>query len=300
MAAVPTPWHLGHVGAPAAHAAGWTGKGVLVGVLDTGIDATHPEFKGKTIQFAEFDTDGLRIPGPARDAGSHGTHVCALVAGRSVGVAPDASLAVAAVLTGLNAYGQNVGRLAQITSGLNWLLTTMFRGGGGDPGVDIVNASLGGVGMNDYLYAPLLTARSAPGTLMVAAIGNAGTLGAGHHGSPGNYDIVIGVGATDSSDVLAAFSDWGQAKQPSGKVVGKPDLVAPGVGVWSAFPGGGYVADDGTSMASPIVCGAAALALQRQPALSTGVAQLQARIESLTVALADPRAGRGRLDLGGL
>jgi hypothetical protein len=72
-----------------------TGAGILVGVLDTGIDATHPEFAGKTIHFAEYESAGTWVGSTARDAGNHGTHVCSLIAGTTYGVGPRADLAVA-------------------------------------------------------------------------------------------------------------------------------------------------------------------------------------------------------------
>ena len=227
---------------------------------------------------------------------AHGTHVCGLIAGRNAGVAPAADLAVAAVLTTPTAKGM-VGFLAQIVKGLNWLTTTDFRGPDADPGVDILNASLGAPGYNNYLYQALATDRLAKGTVLFGAIGNAGLQGKNHHGSPGNYDIVVGVGATDSHDQVAGFSDWGTVSQHGG--IAKPDLCAPGVEILSAIPGG-YQSMSGTSMAAPIVTGAAALLLQRSPALSADAAKLTSAILSLTTPVPDVRAGRGRLDLTGI
>src|SRR6202000_2714661 len=115
-----------------------------------------------------------------------------------------------------------VGYLAQIASGLNWLLSTAFRGPDDDPGVDVVNASFGGAGYDAYLYTPLAQARLALGTLMIAAIGNNGEHGINKHGSPGNYDITVGVGAVDRDGTVAPFSDWGTVSQHPGTA--KPDL----------------------------------------------------------------------------
>ena len=296
-AAMPNFWHQRHIALPAAQAKGLTGADVLVGVLDTGIDTAHGEFLGKTVYFEEFDRSGSPISGGvARDAGSHGTHVCGLVAGVNAGVAPSASLAVAAVLTIAGPTGMG-GGLVQIASGLNWLLTHSFRGPNNDPGVDVLNASLGASGYNAYLYSPLSAARISPGTLLIAAIGNDGRFGVNHHGSPGNYDIVVGVGAHDPSNVVAPFSDWGTVPQHSG--LAKPDLCAPGVDVWSSVPGGAYAALSGTSMASPIACGAAALCLQQNPAHALNVPALQARLLGLVAPLPGQaaRGGAGRLDL---
>lgn len=289
------PQHLDQIDVQAARQQGLDGSSVLVGVLDTGIDGAHPEFAGRRIEFAEFDENGAVISRSARDAGSHGTHVCGLLAGRTSGVAPAADLAVAAVLTRRTPLGM-VGSLIQIASGLNWLLLNEFRGPGGEPGVDVVNASLGSVPYRPYLYGPLTTARTVVATLAVAAIGNLGRRGVGGHHSPGNYDIVVGVGAVDSQDRVADFSDWGPVPQHGNRA--KPDLVAPGVGLVSAVPGGGFAADSGTSMATPLVSGAAALLLQKDSTLGLDAGRLERAILAATKPLSDPRAGRGRLDLG--
>lgn len=299
-----TPWHLGKVNVTAARAKGLNGKGVRIGVLDTGIDATHPEFLGKSISFAEFDSKGFLISTAARDSGVHGTHVSALAAGSSCGIAPAAELAVAAVLTTSTAVG-NSGFLAQILGGLNWIAQSNH----GVPGAPIsqcpiLNASLGASGYNPYLLSSLQIIRQAPAALMSAAIGNAGTLGVNKHSSPGNYDIVVGVGATDRADTAAAFSDWGLEPMSGAR---KPDLSAPGVDICSAIPGGGMGLMSGTSMAAPLIAGAAALLIQQTPALARNPAglflQLMAIVDPTPAAIPANiasgynRIGRGRLDL---
>lgn len=290
-------WHLDHIRIEAARTRGLHGGGVLVGVLDTGIDPDHPEFAGKTVHFQEFDRLGKTVGSIAYDTSDHGTHVSALIAGRRAGVAPAADIAVAAVLTIPTTQGQ-AGTLVQISRGLNWLLTESFRGPDQDPGVDILNASLGGSGYDAYLYTALATARFATGDLLVGAIGNSGRKGRDHHGSPGNYDIVLGVGAVDRHDQAADFSDWGSVPQHGGKP--KPDLSAPGVDVLSAVPGGGYASMSGTSMAAPIVTGAGALLIEQSPARAANASALEAAILALVRPPAGPRVGRGVLDLSGI
>ena len=83
------PWYLDKIHVEAARAKGRTGKGVRVGVLDTGIDAGHSEFAGKDVRFREFSHSGGVVGDAPRDSGTHGTHVCGLIAGESCGVAPD-------------------------------------------------------------------------------------------------------------------------------------------------------------------------------------------------------------------
>lgn len=294
-AADATPEHLRQIDVRAARQQGLDGSSILVGVLDTGIDDAHGEFAGKSIHFAEFDEDGFLIGQVARDASDHGTHVCGLLAGDTSGVAPGVELAVAAVLTRRTATGM-AGSLLQIASGLNWMLVTDFRGPGGDPGVDVVNASLGTVPYRPFLYAALANIRNAAGTLAIAAIGNNGRRGIGGHSSPGNYDIALGVGAVDARDRVADFSDWGPVPQHGNR--SKPDLVAPGVDLVSSVPGGGFASMSGTSMATPLVTGAAALLLQKDPTLSLDAGRLERAILAAIRPLSDPRAGRGRLDLG--
>ena len=257
------PWHLKKINVAAAQAKKLDGRGVRIGIVDTGIDASHSEFSGKSINFAEFNTSGFLISTTPRDAGSHGTHVSALAAGRTCGVAPEAELSVAAVLTHANPNGQLGGFLAQIIAGLNWLAHSNHS----SPTISIshcpiMNGSFGASGYNSYLLSSLQTVRSTPASLFGAAIGNNGRGGLNRHGSPGNYDIVPGVGATDSNDDPAPFSDWG-IEPTSGAL--KPDLSAPGVDVYSAVPGNSYGVKSGTSMAAPIVAGAAALLHSADP-----------------------------------
>jgi subtilisin family serine protease len=294
-------WHLAAINVAAARAKDLTGKGALIGVVDTGIDASHPEFSGQDIHFRAFKADGtpqmLKQP---KDYGRHGTHVAALCAGKTVGVAPDAELAVAAVLTTRLPNGKLGGYRSQIIAGMNWLA----RGGAGLPRpADIINASLGGISdVQDYIVLSDFRVR---GVAMVAAIGNDGRSGFGRHSAPGMFDCTVAVGAVDRQGVVADFSAWGQCySHPIPSSEHKPDVVAPGVGVVSAVPGAKYQPMNGTSMASPIVAGAAALLLQQNPGLRGDPEALGVRILSLTAPLPTQpngydvrRGGRGALDL---
>jgi len=305
-AATCTSWHLQKINVAAARQKNLTGSGVRVGILDTGIDSGHPEFAGKNIGFAEYDTRGFLISTTAHDAGSHGTHVAALVAGRTCGVAPQSDLAVAAVLTTSTTNGYS-GYFAQILAGLNWVAHSNHAPSGCPISqCPVINASLGSSGYNSYLYPALHTVRQAPAAQLCAAIGNDGT-SVNRHSSPANYDTVAGIGATDSGDVVALFSDWG-IEATSGAL--KPDLSAPGVDICSAVPGGGYALKSGTSMASPLVAGAAALLIQQTPTLARNPATLLTRLLRLVdhTAAVNPhnraagynRVGAGRLDLSNI
>ena len=282
------PWHLSKIGAPAYHARGITGAGVTIGIADSGIDPNHPEFLGKTVYYQAFDGAGTQLTHGAKDYGHHGTHVSGIAAGGRCGVAPAASLAIAAVLTD---DGGRKGTLAQVLAGLNWLSQTDFPTGP----VSVINASLGSKGYNDYAYQPLRDARNLQGVTVVAAIGNAGPQ-LDQHGSPGNYDCAIGVGATDDADAVAPFSDYGTVVQHGG--IHKPDLCAPGVLILSALPQATYGELGGTSMASPVVAGACALLIQERPELSFAPDGLLRAILGATIPLPQQRgSGRGRLQL---
>jgi len=272
-----------------------TGKNVNIGVLDSGIYSNHQEFEGKQIKFAEFDALGQLKGIIPRDYGTHGTHVCGLLAGNNAGVAPDVSLTVVACLT---ERGGTAGYLAQILGGLNYLLE-QGNGGNTDEKIHIINASIeSSSGYNNYLHAALNTAITEPGTLMVAAIGNNGSLGKDSDSSPGNYDLTLGIGALDENDVVASFSSWGMVAQ-SGNI-SKPDLSAPGVNLYSSLsgPGNRYFQQSGTSMASPIVAGMAALLLEREPGLLLQPLKIKQKLIDLVVAIPDAvRAGHGRINL---
>jgi subtilisin family serine protease len=281
------PWHLSKVDAPKIWAAGYKGAGTVIGILDTGIDASHHEFAGKKIAFAELTRTGHQVPGaPAHDKGNHGTHVSGIAAGATCGVAPEADLAVACVL------GAGGGTFAQIAAGIDWLASVTVDG----LDVDVINASLGITGYHVGLYVAIQRALRIDAILTVAAIGNAGARGINNHSSPGNYDIVLGIGATDASDVPAPFSDWGVVPAHGG--IPKPDIAAPGVMVLSAIPGGGFAAMSGTSMAAPCVSGAAALRIEQVPGLRGAPGSLRTDLLAhVARGTASPKTGSGRLNL---
>ena len=301
-------WHLQNINVAAAHGRGLTGQGVRIGILDTGIEDTHPEFAGKQVSFMEFDPLGFPLNASPVDRHGHGTHVAGIAAGATCGVAPQAELAVAAVLTN-NVGGNATGSLAQILSGYNWLVHQNHAPGAGPPSpCPVVNASLGMSGYDAYLYPSVKLLRDLDRSLLIVAIGNSGLSGIDNHGSPGNYDIAVGVGSVDSSGIVNDFSDWGY--EPS-HGVWKPDLCAPGDWIYSAGLGGTYIAKPGTSMAAPVVAGAAALLVQRMRPARPNVVQLHAELCQLVDptrnrqwrnvdAVGNSRIGAGRLDLSGI
>jgi subtilisin family serine protease len=229
---------------------GLSGKGILVGHLDTGVDGKHPALKKAIALFAEFDDLGREVqPAPVPfDTDDHGTHTAATIAGRPqqgrhIGVAPGADLASAIVIEGGDV-------VARVLGGMDWAVGN---------GVKILSMSLGFRGFWDdfMVLTQLLRSR---GILPVFAVGNEGP---GTSRSPGNYSEALSVGAHGRDRQVAEFSSSQRFQRTGDPIV--PDVVLPGVSVVSARPGGGYQSMDGTSMATPHLAGLAALLMEAFP-----------------------------------
>ena len=242
-------WGLEELEIPKLWEQGITGKGVLVGHLDTGADGTHPALKDAIGHFAEFDLIGEPVPGAtAHDTDEHGTHTAGTIAGRKVrstafGVAPEATLASAIVIEGGNV-------IARILAGMDWVVGL---------GARVLSMSLGLPDWHED-FLPVTRILRARGVLPVFAVGNEGP---GTSRSPGNYAEALSVGACDADDHVADFSSSQEFVRKTDPIV--PDLVAPGVDVISSVPGGGYKKMSGTSMATPHIAGLAALLLHAKP-----------------------------------
>ncbi|HZF89681.1 S8 family serine peptidase [Streptomyces sp.] len=249
------------IGTPAAWAAGLTGKGVTVAVLDTGVDASHPDLAGRisvSRSFIEGENPGEGVA----DRNGHGTHVASTVGGSGAasggaerGVAPGAALAVGKVLG-----DQGSGSESRIIAGMEWAAREV--------GADIVSMSLGSTGPSDGtdpMAQAVNTLAEETGALFVVAAGNTGAPSS--IGSPGAADAALTVGAVDSADRAAPFTSAGPRH---GDHALKPDLSAPGVGILAARSSlsagsGAYTAMSGTSMATPHVAGVAALLAEQHP-----------------------------------
>ncbi len=283
--------YLGQVKASAAWDRGLDGRGVKVAVLDTGVDADHPALAGKVSTQANFTESA-----GAADGHGHGTHVSSLIVGNGAGsdgarqgVAPAAELISGKVLAD-NGSGQE----SWVIAGMEWAAAQQ---------ADVVNLSLSSAPSrgDDPVAIALDELTADTGTLFVAAAGNRGGFGASPYtiGSPGVAASALTVGAVDAADKQASFSSEGPTL---GTYRLKPDVVAPGVNILGAKAGARdgnlYVAMSGTSQATPIVAGAAALLLQQNPERTWQ--QLKAQLTNAS----DPAPifsgwthGAGRLDL---
>jgi len=280
------------VGAPTAWAAGFDGTGVTVAVLDTGIDATHPDLVtqvGGERNFVEEFEDG-------RDLVGHGTHVASIVAGtgaaengRYRGVAPGATLLDGKVCVEFGCPE------SAILAGMQWAA---------DSGADVVNMSLGGTDTPevDPIEQAVNDITAQSDVLFVIAAGNDGADETVQ--SPGTADTALSVGAVTKSDELADFSSRGPRVGPDAAV--KPEITAPGEDITAAnskdgflgTPGEPYTTLSGTSMATPHVAGGAAIVTQQHPTWTA------ARRKATLMASANPNPdiavfaqGAGRLDV---
>ena len=270
------PAALRRLGAPRAWRDGVTGKGVLVGIVDTGVYADHPAlragYRGYRGPGRPPEHDGSwfspirRSADAPVDTAGHGTHIAGSVlgssqlpGGASIGVAPDAKWIAAQACTA------SACPLSGVLPGLQFMLapTDRYRG---DPNPslrpEVVVNSWQRNGQ-DVALERAVKALEAAGVLAVFAVGNGGPA-CGSARSPGaDPDDVLSVGAVDQDGQIADYSGRGPA--PGG--FPDPDVVAPGDEIVSSVPRRGYARTDGTSSAAALAAGAAALAIDANPAL---------------------------------
>jgi thermitase len=254
-------WHLPKVSAPVAWDTTTGSANVTIAIVDSGVEATHPDLAGRVLPGYDFANNDSN---PADDNG-HGTAVAGVAAARGndgLGVAGAAwNVAILPVKT-MSSSGS--GSYSAIANGITY---------SADRGARIINLSLGGTASSSTLQNAVSYAWN-KGCVLIAAAGNNGSSTTVY---PAAYPNVIAVSATTSSDTMASFSSFGSFV----------DLSAPGQSITTTWPGGGYVTISGTSFSSPLTAGVAALALSRNPALSN------AQINSLLTANADDLGAAG-------
>jgi subtilisin family serine protease len=233
----------------------YSGRGVRLAILDTGLDLQHPDFSHRAVRSRSF-VAGL----PVHDRNGHGTCCAGIAVGPErprraarYGVAPEAELYVAKVLDD-DANGTD----GNVLAGIDWAVRS---------GCAVISISLGtpaseGVGYS-RVFERIAARALAAGSLLVAPAGNASqrpdTVAPVEH--PANCPSVLGVGALNQSLALASFSNGGPDA-----VAGGMDVAAPGTAVLSAAPRPTlYQVASGTSIAAPFVAGVAALIAEASP-----------------------------------
>ncbi|MDJ0661973.1 MAG: S8 family serine peptidase [Crocosphaera sp.] len=264
-----------------------TGNGdVIIGVIDTGVDYTHPDLVNNIwTNPGEIANNGIDDDGNGyiddfygwdfayddadpMDVYGHGTHVSGTIAAQGdnnngvVGVNWDAQIMA---LKFLNDYGS--GNTFDAVQAIEY--ATLM-------GADLTNNSWGGGGYSQALYDAIAASGEA-GQLFIAAAGNYGNNNDIYPFYPASYDLdnIISVAATDRYDNLSYFSHYGETSV---------DLGAPGSDIYSTIPGNGYASYNGTSMATPHVSGVAALLWAEYPDLTA------AEVKQLLLETTDPIA----------
>ncbi|MEB3221523.1 MAG: S8 family serine peptidase [Candidatus Sericytochromatia bacterium] len=274
-------WAIGKTQQAEALAATRGGSGeVVVAIVDTGVDLTHPDLKGKLVKgYNATGVGGLFGLGSPADDNGHGTHCAGIAAAITnngvgiVGMAANCKVMPVRVLAGAGS-----GSLLSVAKGITWAA---------DHGADVISLSLGGAGTMQSLGDAVEHAIK-KNSVVVAAMGNSG-----HQGNPVSYPAaypgVIAVGATDSADKIGMFSSFNKYCSVS----------APGVKIWATTPmydvwltknSGGRITKEysfmtGTSMATPLVAGLCGLIRSVHPDMAP--AQVKALLEKTADKTAD-------------
>lgn len=289
-------WHLDAIGLLDARQRGFRGRGegITVVVVDTGIDASHEELRdneglSKVVAAHEMKSVGNSWQVTARqnggDSHGHGTHVAGLIAGNRVGVAPGAKL------WDLALFREGHVTLDQFVEAMYWLRKQE---------VHVVNIS-GGVFTRNvpqrYTEGMLALIDWLAEKMLVVATGNEGKGGKGKARWPARAEDPVSVGAVDRNGDVWGGSSSEQVYAGVRVVYSVPDIVAPGVDITSAKPGGGYIVHSGTSMATAIVSGIAALLYERYPTLPVAKAISSLKNACTGGSAEDFRRGLGLINL---
>lgn len=265
------------INAPEAWAVETGSHNVIVAVIDTGVDYTHPDLAANA--WSGTDAEGNTIHGfnaitgalDPMDDHSHGTHCSGSIAGvgdNGVGVA---GVAWKAQIQGVKFLsGSGGGTLADAIKAIDWAA---------DNGAQIMSNSWGGGGFSQTLYDSIARTQD-KGILFIAAAGNDGGNNDSRPAYPASYDLdnIVSVASGNNVNAMSYFSNYGQETV---------DIMAPGENILSTIPTAlangaePYKSYSGTSMATPHVSGAAALLLSKEPSLSA--AEVKARLMTSSV-----------------
>jgi subtilisin family serine protease len=273
------PWNIKNIGADRVWKEfGITGKGIVVGQSDSGVQWNHPELRAtyrgfdSTLQLITHDynwMDPWNKTIQPTDTIGHGTHTLGSIVGKTVGVAPGAKWFAC-----LN-QARNLGNPPRYLDCMQFMLAPYplngdpFKSGDPEKSAHVINNSWGCPnleGCRPDSLLPAVRALRAAGIFVVASAGNDGSRCESLDYPIAIYGEVFSVGAVDSWGKLAEFSSRGPVVVDNSNRV-KPDIVAPGVEVLSSFPGDTYAFLDGTSMAGPHVVGVVALMWSANPNL---------------------------------
>jgi len=268
-------WHFGSIRAEEGWEVTRGSDSVTIAVIDTGVDHNHPDLAGRVTAGYDY----VNGDGDPYDDNGHGTHVAGLAA-----AATDNGIGVAGV--DWNARILPLKVLDSSGNGYDSDIASAIRYAA-DSGAQVINMSLGS-STSSYTLQSAVNYAYGRGVTIVAAAGNDGS---GSVSYPAAYNGVIAVGAIDSGDSKADFSNYGS----------KLDLVAPGVSVYSTYAGSRYQSMSGTSMASPIVAGSACLVLAAFPSLSGKPDEVASKLTSTASDLGsagfDEYYGYGKVNL---
>ncbi len=279
------------VGAPQVWDLGYTGKGVKVALIDTGIDTSHPDLKGKVVEWKDF-VNNKKTP---YDDFGHGSHCAGIIGGTGAaskgkykGVAPDVQFIGIKVLD-----NKGQGSMSSIVKGIDYAANS---------DADIISMSLGSDEHSDAVCDAVTNAVK-KGKIVVCAAGNSGP-NSKTIGCPSDNPYVITVGATDKTDKIASFSSRGPCKDGSAK----PDICAPGMNIISCRASGTnskkaidnyYISESGTSMACPMVSGSVALMVQKNHSMTCKGAKaiLEKTARQLGNGVPNSNYGYGRISI---